>query len=196
MCVCLCVCVYMCVCMCLVCVWMCVRVQSLYVVLPGLLDCNPFPADNSEPCWKGGKGFPEPVRRVLQVRARTYRSLQQMSTYLSTRTHTHAGAHKKKVYKKTWKTIQHHQAKQNMCLCVYVCVCVCVQVFQISQELLQGYQVHPEIQAQMFAYLFFFSNVSLFNQLMDKGRSWQKTHTHTHTPTHTKTLLLDAILSH
>ncbi|CAL8330935.1 unnamed protein product [Lota lota] len=87
--------------------------KSLYVVLPGLLDCNPFPADNSEPCWKGGKGFPEPVRRVLQV-------------------------------------------------------------FQISQELLQGYQVHPEIQAQMFAYLFFFSNVSLFNQLMDKGpsRGW------------------------
>ncbi|CAL8285956.1 unnamed protein product [Arctogadus glacialis] len=84
--------------------------KSLYVVLPGLLDCNPFPADNSEPCWKGGKGFPEPVRRVLQV-------------------------------------------------------------FQISQELLQGYQVHPEIQAQMFAYLFFFSNVSLFNQLMDKGPS-------------------------
>ena len=128
MCVCLCVCVYMCVCMCLVCVWMCVRVQSLYVVLPGLLDCNPFPADNSEPCWKGGKGFPEPVRRVLQVRARTYRSLQQMSTYLSTRTHTHAGAQKTEVNKKTWKTIQHHQAKQNMCLCVYVCVCLCAGV--------------------------------------------------------------------
>uniref|UniRef100_A0A3Q1HRL7 Ras-associating and dilute domain-containing protein n=1 Tax=Anabas testudineus TaxID=64144 RepID=A0A3Q1HRL7_ANATE len=87
--------------------------KALYVVLPGLLDCNPFPVDNSEPCWKGGVGFPEPVRRVLQV-------------------------------------------------------------FQNSQELLQGYQVHPEIQAQMFAYLFFFSNVSLFNQLMDKGpsRGW------------------------
>ncbi|XP_056136906.1 ras-associating and dilute domain-containing protein [Lampris incognitus] len=87
--------------------------KSLYVVLPGLLDCNPFPVENSEPCWKGGIGFPEPVRRVLQV-------------------------------------------------------------FQIAQELLQGYQVHPEIQAQMFAYLFFFCNVSLFNQLMDKGpsRGW------------------------
>uniref|UniRef100_A0A667WNT4 Ras-associating and dilute domain-containing protein n=1 Tax=Myripristis murdjan TaxID=586833 RepID=A0A667WNT4_9TELE len=84
--------------------------KSLYVVLPGLLDCNPFPVDNSEPCWKGGVGFPEPVRRVLQV-------------------------------------------------------------FQSAQELLQGYLVHPEIQAQMFAYLFFFSNVSLFNQLMDKGSS-------------------------
>ncbi|XP_030594826.1 ras-associating and dilute domain-containing protein isoform X2 [Archocentrus centrarchus] len=87
--------------------------KALYVVLPGLLDCNPFPLDSSEPCWKGGVGFPEPVRRVLQV-------------------------------------------------------------FQSAQELLQGYQVHPEIQAQMFAYLFFFSNVSLFNQLMDKGpsRGW------------------------
>ncbi|XP_077965453.1 ras-associating and dilute domain-containing protein isoform X4 [Gasterosteus aculeatus] len=84
--------------------------KALYVVLPGLLDCNPFPVDSSEPCWKGGVGFPEPVRRVLQV-------------------------------------------------------------FQNGQELLQGYQVHLEIQAQMFAYLFFFSNVSLFNQLMDKGAS-------------------------
>ncbi|KAM6940428.1 ras-associating and dilute domain-containing protein isoform 3-T3 [Xenentodon cancila] len=87
--------------------------KALYVVLPGLLDCNPFPVDSSEPCWNGGVGFPEPVRRVLQV-------------------------------------------------------------FQSAQELLQGYQVHPEIQAQMFAYLFFFSNVSLFNQLMEKGpaRGW------------------------
>uniref|UniRef100_A0A8C4H5I0 Ras-associating and dilute domain-containing protein n=1 Tax=Dicentrarchus labrax TaxID=13489 RepID=A0A8C4H5I0_DICLA len=87
--------------------------KALYVVLPGLLDCNPFPVDSSEPCWKGGVGFPEPIRRVLQV-------------------------------------------------------------FQNAQELLQGYQVHSEIQAQMFAYLFFFANVSLFNQLMDKGpsRGW------------------------
>lgn len=46
-----------------------------------------------------------------------------------------------------------------------------MQVFQNSQELLQSYQVHTEIQAQMFAYLFFFSNVSLFNQLMDKGKA-------------------------
>lgn len=47
--------------------FLCVCVQALYVVLPGLLDCNPFPVDSSEPCWKGGVGFPEPVRRVLQV---------------------------------------------------------------------------------------------------------------------------------
>lgn len=56
---------------------------------------------------------------------------------------------------------------------------MCVQVFQNAQELLQGYQVHPEIQAQMFAYLFFFSNVSLFNQLMDKGKAKSML---THTP--------------
>lgn len=52
---------HLCVCV------LCMRVQALYVVLPGLLDCNPFPVDSSEPCWKGGVGFPEPVRRVLQV---------------------------------------------------------------------------------------------------------------------------------
>lgn len=51
----------------ILCVYVCVCVQALYVVLPGLLDCNPFPVDSSEPCWKGGVGFPEPVRRVLQV---------------------------------------------------------------------------------------------------------------------------------
>ncbi|XP_054912462.1 ras-associating and dilute domain-containing protein isoform X2 [Poeciliopsis prolifica] len=84
--------------------------KALYVVLPGLLDCNPFPVDSSEPCWKGGVGFPEPVRRVLQV-------------------------------------------------------------FQSAQELLHSYLVHPEIQGQMFAYLFFFSNVSLLNQLLDKAFS-------------------------
>lgn len=53
-------------------------------------------------------------------------------------------------------------------------VFLCVQVFQSAQELLQGYLVHPEIQAQMFAYLFFFSNVSLLNQLMDKGKKKKK----------------------
>jgi len=53
-----------------------------------------------------------------------------------------------------------------------------VSVFQTTSDLLQQYQVHAEIQSQMFAYLFFFTNVSLFNQLIDKG----ETHTHTHTP--------------
>ncbi len=44
-----------------------------------------------------------------------------------------------------------------------------VSVFQATSDLLQQYQVHSEIQSQMFAYLFFFTNVSLFNQLIDKG---------------------------
>ncbi|KAG7491977.1 hypothetical protein MATL_G00009440 [Megalops atlanticus] len=87
--------------------------KSLYVVLPGLLDCNPFQGENSDPCWRGLGSPPEPVRKVLQV-------------------------------------------------------------FQTTQDLLQQYEVHHEIQSQMFAYLFFFSNVSLFNQLLDKGpaRGW------------------------
>ncbi|KAJ8364011.1 hypothetical protein SKAU_G00128420 [Synaphobranchus kaupii] len=87
--------------------------KSLYVVLPGLLDCNPFQGDNSDPCWRGAGPPPDPVRKVLQV-------------------------------------------------------------LQTAQDLLQQYEVHHEIQSQMFAYLFFFSNVSLFNQLLDKGpaRGW------------------------
>lgn len=51
-----------------ICLFVCSCVQALYVVLPGLLDCNPFPVDSSDACWKGGLGFPEPVRRILQVR--------------------------------------------------------------------------------------------------------------------------------
>ncbi|XP_028850560.1 ras-associating and dilute domain-containing protein isoform X2 [Denticeps clupeoides] len=81
--------------------------KTLYVVLPGLLDCNPFGAECTV------STIPEPVRKALSV-------------------------------------------------------------FQSTQELLQTYLVHPEVQNQMFSYLFFFSNVSLFNQLMDKGpgRGW------------------------
>ncbi|XP_060754487.1 ras-associating and dilute domain-containing protein isoform X3 [Neoarius graeffei] len=64
------------------------------------------------------------------------------------------------------------------------CVCsVCVMpeavrrtlcVFQTTADLMQQYQVHVEIQSQMFAYLFFFTNASLFNLLIDKGpvRGW------------------------
>ncbi|XP_041086292.1 ras-associating and dilute domain-containing protein-like, partial [Polyodon spathula] len=88
--------------------------KSLYVSLPGLLECNPFQAENSDPCWRGGSpALPEPVRKV-------------------------------------------------------------VLIYQTTLDLLQQYQVHSEIQSQMFAYLFFFTNVSLFNQLLDKGplRGW------------------------
>ncbi|XP_016359376.1 ras-associating and dilute domain-containing protein isoform X2 [Sinocyclocheilus anshuiensis] len=95
--------------------------KTLYVVLPGLLDCNPF----------GTESASEQCRRAVGV-----------------------------------------------CVCA---VCVMpeavrrvVSVFQTSSDLLQQYQVHSEIQSQMFAYLFFFTNVSLFNQLIDKGpvRGW------------------------
>lgn len=95
--------------------------KTLYVVLPGLLDCNPFGTEpSSEQCRRAAGVcvcavcvMPEAVRRV-------------------------------------------------------------VSVFQTTSDLLQQYQVHSEIQSQMFAYLFFFTNVSLFNQLIDKGpaRGW------------------------
>ncbi|XP_055062071.2 ras-associating and dilute domain-containing protein isoform X4 [Misgurnus anguillicaudatus] len=95
--------------------------KTLYVVLPGLLDCNPFGAEPSSEQCRRAVGvcvcnvcvMPEAVRRV-------------------------------------------------------------VSVFQTTADLLQQYQVHSEIQSQMFAYLFFFTNVSLFNQLIDKGpaRGW------------------------
>uniref|UniRef100_A0A674JKF8 Ras-associating and dilute domain-containing protein n=1 Tax=Terrapene triunguis TaxID=2587831 RepID=A0A674JKF8_9SAUR len=44
-----------------------------------------------------------------------------------------------------------------------------VLIYQSTLDLLHQYEVHPEIASQMFAYLFFFSNTLLFNQLMDKG---------------------------
>lgn len=46
-----------------------------------------------------------------------------------------------------------------------------VLIYQAALDLLQQYEVHPEITSQMFAYLFFFSNTLLFNQLLDKGQS-------------------------
>ncbi len=96
--------------------WLFFSFQTMYVVLPGLLDCNPF----------GTESASEQCRRAVGV-----------------------------------------------CVCA---VCVMpeavrrvVSVFQTTSDLLQQYQVHSEIQSQMFAYLFFFTNVSLFNQLIDKG---------------------------
>uniref|UniRef100_A0A8C9UDA2 Ras-associating and dilute domain-containing protein n=1 Tax=Serinus canaria TaxID=9135 RepID=A0A8C9UDA2_SERCA len=44
-------------------------------------------------------------------------------------------------------------------------------IYQAVLDLLHQYEVHPEITSQMFAYLFFFSNTLLFNQLLDKGSS-------------------------
>lgn len=46
-----------------------------------------------------------------------------------------------------------------------------VLIYQAVLDLLHQYEVHPEITSQMFAYLFFFSNTLLFNQLLDKGGS-------------------------
>ncbi|XP_043945427.1 ras-associating and dilute domain-containing protein isoform X2 [Protopterus annectens] len=47
-----------------------------------------------------------------------------------------------------------------------------VLIYQTATELLHHFEVHTEVATQMFAYLFFFSNASLFNQLMDKGPGW------------------------
>nr|XP_033770314.1 ras-associating and dilute domain-containing protein isoform X2 [Geotrypetes seraphini] len=48
-------------------------------------------------------------------------------------------------------------------------VCRVVLIYQATLDLLHQYEVHPEIASQMFAYLFFFSNTLLFNQLTEKG---------------------------
>ncbi|PKU30724.1 ras-associating and dilute domain-containing protein [Limosa lapponica baueri] len=50
-----------------------------------------------------------------------------------------------------------------------------VLIYQAALDLLRQYEVHPEITSQMFAYLFFFSNTLLFNQLLDKGQSSSNT---------------------
>ena len=45
-------------------------------------------------------------------------------------------------------------------------------ITEILSEVLNAtkeHQVHPQIISQLFAYLFFFSNASLFNSLMEKG---------------------------
>ncbi|XP_023388529.1 ras-associating and dilute domain-containing protein [Pteropus vampyrus] len=46
-----------------------------------------------------------------------------------------------------------------------------VSVYQATLDLLQQFQVHPEIASQVLAYLFFFSGTLLFNQLLDQGPS-------------------------
>eukprot|EP00111_Clytia_hemisphaerica_P011167 TCONS_00032689-protein len=43
------------------------------------------------------------------------------------------------------------------------------KIFQKILEAAKEYQVHPQIVNQLFAYLFFFSNASLFNSLMERG---------------------------
>uniref|UniRef100_A0A8C3BY20 Ras-associating and dilute domain-containing protein n=1 Tax=Cairina moschata TaxID=8855 RepID=A0A8C3BY20_CAIMO len=85
--------------------------KCLYVSLPALLECNPFPnPSEGREGWRASPPLPEELRRV-------------------------------------------------------------VLTYQAVLDLLRQYEVHPEITSQMFAYLFFFSNTLLFNQLLDKGSS-------------------------
>ncbi|XP_043918030.1 ras-associating and dilute domain-containing protein-like isoform X2 [Protopterus annectens] len=44
-----------------------------------------------------------------------------------------------------------------------------LDVFQKTMDLLTQHYVHTDITSQLFAYLFFFSNASLFNALMERG---------------------------
>ena len=44
-----------------------------------------------------------------------------------------------------------------------------IYVFQSTYDLLQEVGVHPQIMSQLFAYLLFFTNASLFNMLMERG---------------------------
>ncbi|XP_069785761.1 ras-associating and dilute domain-containing protein-like isoform X2 [Narcine bancroftii] len=76
--------------------------KTLYTVLPGMLDSNPFAANSPQ------LSVPQGVMNVLHI-------------------------------------------------------------FQETLSLLKRYQVHSEISSQLFAYLFFFTNASLFNALMERG---------------------------
>jgi len=42
-------------------------------------------------------------------------------------------------------------------------------VFESAKEMTRAFDVNPRITEQLFAYLFFFTNVSLFNTLMEEG---------------------------
>lgn len=44
-----------------------------------------------------------------------------------------------------------------------------LEVLKEALGLLTSFQVHADISLQLFAYLFFFINASLFNALMDRG---------------------------
>ena len=43
-------------------------------------------------------------------------------------------------------------------------------IYDAALGLTRKYGVHPAIESQLFAYLFFFTNVSLFNTLMENGK--------------------------
>lgn len=46
-----------------------------------------------------------------------------------------------------------------------------LEVLKETLRLLTAFQVHPDISLQLCAYLFFFINASLFNALMERGRT-------------------------
>ncbi len=48
-------------------------------------------------------------------------------------------------------------------------VAVIIEIFQRTLTLASSHNVHPQIIVQLFAYLFFFTNASLFNSLMERG---------------------------
>ena len=45
-------------------------------------------------------------------------------------------------------------------------------VFQAALELTSHCELHPDLVSQTFGYLFFFSNASLLNSLMERGEGW------------------------
>ena len=44
-----------------------------------------------------------------------------------------------------------------------------LSVFQMTFDLLLDLDIHPQITSQLFAYLLFFTNASLFNMLVERG---------------------------
>lgn len=43
-------------------------------------------------------------------------------------------------------------------------------IYQATLDLTRECELHPDLVSQTFGYLFFFSNASLFNTLMEKGK--------------------------
>ena len=48
-------------------------------------------------------------------------------------------------------------------------VALIIEIFQRTLYLVSSHNVHPQIIMQLFAYLFFFANASLFNSFMERG---------------------------
>lgn len=53
-----------------------------------------------------------------------------------------------------------------------------LDVLKETLNLLQAFQVHPDISLQLCAYLLFFINASLFNALMERGETSLNTWRH------------------